>query len=99
MSATGERTVVFPASGGTPLAIRDTMAAVYSALLERGYDPVGQLAGYLVTGDPTYITAHRQARMDVLRVDRLEIIEEIVRVYLRQAVITPVSHGATPDGR
>jgi len=76
------------------------MAAVYSALLERGYDPVGQLAGYLVTGDPTYITAYRHARTEVLRVDRLEIIEEIVRVYLRQAGVDRLaSHGASPDGR
>jgi uncharacterized protein (UPF0297 family) len=78
------KTITFPASPGLSPAIRETIALVYAALRERGYDPVGQLAGYLVTGDPTYITAHNRARTEVIRVDRLEIIEEMVRVYLAQ---------------
>ena len=82
------KTITFPASTALSPAIRETIALVYAALRERGYDPVGQLAGYLVTGDPTYITAHNRARTEVLRVDRLEIIEEMVRVYLAQAEST-----------
>lgn len=74
--------MIFPVSTALSPAIKATVAAVYTALRERGYDPVGQFAGYLVTGDPTYITAHRRARTAIQAVDRLEIIEEMVRVYL-----------------
>lgn len=73
---------MFPATTPLAPAIKATVAAVYAALRERGYDPVGQFAGYLLTGDPTYITGHNQARTQIQRVDRLEIVEEMVRVYL-----------------
>ena len=82
MAGSEGKTITFPSSTALSPAIRDTIAVVYTALRERGYDPVGQLAGYLITGDPTYITAHNRARTEVLRVDRLEIVEEMVRVYL-----------------
>lgn len=58
---------------------------VNRALNERGYDPVNQLVGYLLSGDPTYITAHRNARRLVRGVRRDELLEELVRHYLRTA--------------
>lgn len=58
------------------------IAAVYDALAERGYDPVRQLAGYLLSGDPAYITSHRGARALVGRVQRDELLAELVRAYV-----------------
>ena len=60
----------------------DILEHVYRALQAKGYDPVTQLVGYLISGDPTYITSHGQARSMICRLERDEIMEEIVRVYL-----------------
>lgn len=59
------------------------LAHVYRALQAKGYDPVTQLVGYLISGDPTYITSYGQARSMICRLERDEIMEELVRVYLR----------------
>ena len=53
------------------------------AMEEKGYDPMNQFVGYLLSGDPTYITNHNGARSIISRLDRDEVIEEIVRVYLK----------------
>lgn len=55
---------------------------VYRALQAKGYDPVTQLVGYIISGDPTYITSYGQARSLICRLERDEIVEELVRVYL-----------------
>ena len=59
------------------------LAHVYRALQAKGYDPVTQLTGYLISGDPTYITSYGQARSMITRLERDEIMEELVRVYLQ----------------
>ena len=56
---------------------------VYRALQAKGYDPVTQIVGYLISGDPTYITSYGQARSMICRLERDEIMEELVRVYLK----------------
>ena len=56
---------------------------VYQALVAKGYDPVAQLTGFIMTGDPTYITSHENARSLVCRLQRDEILEELVRFYFR----------------
>ncbi|HOQ63839.1 MAG TPA: IreB family regulatory phosphoprotein [Clostridia bacterium] len=56
---------------------------VYQALIAKGYDPVAQLTGYVLTGDPTYITSHENARSMICRLQRDEILEELVRSYFR----------------
>jgi len=56
---------------------------VYAALEERGYDPVAQLVGYLMSGDPTYITSHQEARTLIRSIERDELLSELVRGYLR----------------
>ena len=61
----------------------DILEHVYRALQAKGYDPVTQLVGYLISGDPTYITSYGQARSLICRLNRDEIMEEIVRVYLQ----------------
>jgi len=56
---------------------------VYAALKEKGYNPINQLVGYLLSGDPTYITNHKEARSTIRRVERDELLEELVRCYLK----------------
>lgn len=60
----------------------DIIRNVYAALKAKGYDPITQLVGYLITGDPTYITNHQGARSLICRLERDEILEEIVQVYI-----------------
>ncbi len=55
---------------------------VYKALKEKGYNPISQLVGYVMSGDPTYITNHNNARALVTRVERDEIVEELFRYYI-----------------
>jgi len=63
--------------------ILDIMSTVYDALTERGYNPINQIVGYLMSGDPTYITANRGARTLILKLSREEILETCVRCSLR----------------
>lgn len=60
----------------------DILMRVYAALKAKGYDPVYQLVGYLITGDPTYITSHQDARSLVRRLERDELLEELVQFYM-----------------
>lgn len=61
---------------------RRILLLVYQALKEKGYNPLNQLVGYLLSGDPAYITSHRDARSLVRQVERDELLEELVRYYL-----------------
>ena len=63
-------------------AVADTVKEVYAALEAKGYNPVDQLAGYLLSGDPTYITSYDDARTKLRRHERYELIEEMVKCYL-----------------
>lgn len=60
----------------------DILAHVYRALQAKGYDPITQIVGYIISGDPTYITSYNQARSMICRLERDEILEELVRFYL-----------------
>ena len=60
----------------------DTLLSVYGAMREKGYDPVNQIVGYLLSGDPTYITSHNNARYLISRIERDELLEELVRTYV-----------------
>ena len=60
----------------------DILAHVYRALQRKGYDPITQLVGYVLTGDPTYITSFDNARSLICRLERDEILEELVRYYV-----------------
>ena len=55
---------------------------VYIALTEKGYNPVNQIVGYIMSGDPTYITSHKNARSLIMKVERDEILEELLSVYI-----------------
>ena len=63
---------------------QETIKEVYAALEKKGYNPVDQLAGYLLSGDPTYITSFEDARTKLRRHERYELIEELVKNYLQQ---------------
>jgi uncharacterized protein (UPF0297 family) len=77
-----ERTGVFRLGDITPQGVQDILGYVYLKLQERGYDPVEQVVGYLLSGDPTYITSHGDARTVIRQVDRLLLLEELVRTYV-----------------
>ena len=63
-------------------AIESVIRGVYDALLEKGYNPINQLVGYIITEDPTYITNHKNARSLIRKVDRDEILAFLLRSYL-----------------
>ncbi|WP_062198810.1 IreB family regulatory phosphoprotein [Massilibacterium senegalense] len=64
--------------------IREVLFTVYGALQEKGYNPINQIVGYLLSGDPAYIPRHKDARKMIRKVERDELIEELVKVYLEQ---------------
>lgn len=63
--------------------VRELIKTVYSALEEKGYNPVSQMTGYILSGDPTYITSHNNARSIVIKVERDELVEEILNHYIK----------------
>ena len=63
---------------------RDILIQVHDALLDKGYDPVIQIVGFILSGDPTYITAHRSARNLIGRLERDELLEEVIKFYLEK---------------
>ena len=62
--------------------VKMILAEVYEALSEKGYDPVSQIVGYIMSGDPTYITSYRNARWLIGRVERDELVEEMFKDYI-----------------
>lgn len=64
------------------LTVDQIFKLVYDALAEKGYDPVNQIVGYIMSGDPTYITSHKNARGLITKVERDELIEEAVAFYI-----------------
>lgn len=64
------------------LEVKDIIASVYASLAEKGYNPVNQIVGYVMSGDPTYITSHNGARSMIMKVERDEIIEELLEDYI-----------------
>ena len=65
------------------MKVSDVIDVVYHALSEKGYNPVNQIVGYIMSGDPTYITSYNGARSLVMKVERDEIVEELLKAYIR----------------
>ncbi len=65
------------------LKVGDILEIVYYALSEKGYNPVNQIVGYIMSGDPTYITSHNNARSLIMKVERDELVEEILKSYIK----------------
>ncbi len=64
--------------------VSQVLEQVYTALTEKGYNPVSQIVGYIMSGDPTYITSHRNARIMIRKLERDELLEELVKDYLER---------------
>lgn len=62
---------------------RKILVSVYTALAEKGYNPVNQIVGYILSGDPTYITSHNNARVIIRKLERDELLEELVDNYIK----------------
>ena len=63
--------------------VKMILSEVYEALSEKGYDPVSQIVGYIMSGDPTYITSHKGARSLIMKVERDELVEEVLKAYIK----------------
>jgi len=77
-----EETMMFKVQAEDMNQARDILLAVYSALKQKGYNPINQLVGYLLSGDPAYITSYNNARSLVRRLERDELLEELLKSYL-----------------
>ena len=75
-------TMKFNAITERPMKPRDILLAVQDALREKGYNPISQIVGYVLSGDPSYITSHNGARNLIRRLERDEILEELVTFYV-----------------
>ncbi len=86
MSENNEETVLFRVDAEeVDNKARTILLSVYQALKEKGYNPLNQLVGYLLSGDPAYVTSHKNARSLIRQVERDELLEEIVGIYLELA--------------
>ena len=63
--------------------VKVILSAVFEALTEKGYNPVNQIVGYIMSGDPTYITSYKNARSLIMKVERDELVEELFREYIK----------------
>ena len=63
--------------------VREIMSEVYTALSIKGYDPISQIVGYILSGDPTYITSYNGARNKIVKGERDELLEELVKTYIK----------------
>ena len=81
-----ENTQYFKIQSYQELKVGDVLQLVYQAMTEKGYDPVNQIVGYIMSGDPTYITSHNGARSLIMKVERDELVEELLRVYVDKTV-------------
>lgn len=75
-------TIKFRVPGDDKENMRDILRNVFDALNEKGYNPINQIVGYLLTEDPTYITNYNNARSMICKIDRDELLQELVRCYL-----------------
>jgi uncharacterized protein (UPF0297 family) len=78
----GENTVSFKWEKDDEDQVYSILKTVYEALVEKGYNPLNQLVGYMISGEPAYITSHKQARSLICKVDRDEIMEVLLKKYL-----------------
>ena len=77
-----EETQSFKIKKEEKLEMREILSTVYSALVEKGYNPLNQIVGYILSEDPTYITNHNNARARIRKIDRDELLSELVKFYL-----------------
>ncbi len=78
-----QRTITFSLPDEREMEIRTTLQEVYNALKEKGYNPINQIVGYILSEDPTYITNYKNARSLIRKIDRDELLNLMVRNYLK----------------
>lgn len=78
-----EHTMMFKVNKEEMPEAKEVLLSVYESLQEKGYNPINQLIGYLLSGDPAYITSHNNARNLIRRLERDELLEELLKYYLK----------------
>lgn len=79
------KTIQFSIKDEREEEMRQTLLTVYNALVEKGYNPISQIVGYILSEDPTYITTHNNARSLIRRLDRDELLQALVKEYLNHS--------------
>lgn len=82
MSKITTNTQFFKVNSETEVSVKDILDTVYNAMTEKGYNPVNQIVGYIMSGDPTYITSHNNARSLIMKVERDELVEEVIKYFI-----------------
>ena len=82
--AQNNNTQIFEKNSLEQERIKSTLKVVYNALEEKGYNPSDQIIGYILSGDPTYITSHDNARSMIQEIERDELLQEMLKVYLEK---------------
>ena len=79
-----DKTMTFRIANDNEDIMKESLSSVYDALQEKGYNPINQIVGYILSEDPTYITTHNNARSLIRKIDRDELLAEMVKSYLKQ---------------
>jgi len=81
---TDNKTMIYEGNGESENHIKNVLNTVYESLKVKGYNPISQLVGYIMSGDPTYITSSNNARNLIIKIERDEILEELFKEYLNE---------------
>lgn len=76
-------TQYFKVKSEPEIQVKEVLDIVYNAMAEKGYNPVNQIVGYIMSGDPTYITSYKGARSMIMKVERDELVEELLKEYIK----------------
>ena len=76
-------TQYFKVKSEAEISVKEVLDVVYNAMAEKGYNPVNQIVGYIMSGDPTYITSFKGARSMIMKVERDELVEELLKEYIK----------------
>lgn len=77
-----DKTMFFKVEKNKEIDSKKVLKEVYEALVEKGYNPINQIVGYILSGDPTYITSHNDARNKIRLIERDELLEKLVKYYI-----------------
>ena len=77
-----DKTMFFKVEKNKDIDTKQVLKEVYEALVEKGYNPINQMVGYILSGDPTYITSHNDARNKIRSIERDELLEKLVKYYI-----------------
>ena len=78
-----KNTHLFDKQVENPISVEDILQQVYIALKDKGYNPVNQIVGYIMSGDPTYFTSYNNARSLIMKVERDELVEEVLKYFIK----------------